>query len=113
MREIRLTLKEIAQLIQLQKTKKWEWPAVFSTNSHGSIWAGTTFSRTPIEEREELRDLVPVLNRIRDLYLGQREQGGRMFIDLQGAYFKEKNGQPIQFVKFDADHLFKSLGTEQ
>jgi len=109
MREIKLTAQEAAQLIQLQKTRKWDWPAVFSANSQGSIWAGTTYSRTPVEDREELRDLVPVLNRIRDLYLGQREQGGRMFIDLQGAYYKEKSNQPIKFVSFDAEYFFKSL----
>lgn len=103
MKEIRLTLRELAQLIKLQKTKRWKWPAVFSTNSHESVWAGTTFGKTPIEDREELSDLVPVLNRIRDLYLGQREEGGRMFIDLDGAFYRNKQDQQFQIVKFNID----------
>lgn len=110
MRTINLTLKEMAQLVNLQKTKKWKWPAVFSTNPHESVWAGTTYGLTPIEEREELSDLVPVLNRIRDLYLGQREKGGRMFIDFDGAFYKDEQNQQFQIVRFNIDFRLDSSG---
>lgn len=105
MREIRISLKDVAELMQLQKTEKWESLAVFSANSYESSWAGTTYGHTPIEVREELTDVSPVLNQIKHLFLGQREQGGRFFIKLDGAYFKNKEKQEIQFVKFSIIEL--------
>lgn len=103
MREIRLTPKELIQLTQLKLTKKWKWPAVFSTNPQGEIWPGITYGVTPIEHRVELSDLVPVLNRIKDLYLGVREEGGRIFVDFNGAYYKNQQKQEFQIVKFKLD----------
>jgi hypothetical protein len=50
-----LTQDAFDHLKALQRKKRWDWPATFSTNCRGDIWPFATRGYTPEKEREELR----------------------------------------------------------
>ena len=86
---LKVTRAEFDYLRVLQRKKRWGWPAVFSTNHRGDIWPFVTRSYTPVAAREEVRGLSRVIDRIADLYLKVRGDGGRFFIDDFGACYKD------------------------
>jgi len=76
------TRKEWERLKALQVEKRWDWPAVFSGNEKGDIFAyPVRRGWTKEHEREQVRGLSTVLDTIADTYLKQRGVGGRFFID--------------------------------
>jgi len=83
--------KEFDGLTQFQIVKRWEWPAVFSTNSKRQIWVSTRSQRgyTHPSERFQLRGLSSTLDLLADKYLAIRDCGGRFFINEQGLFYKQ------------------------
>jgi hypothetical protein len=96
------TRKEYDWLRSLQRKKRWDWPAVFSTNARGDIWPYVTRGWTPGHEREEVRGLSTVIDQVANIYLTVRSDGGRFFIDDDfGCYKGENVGDPLTvFVTF-------------
>jgi hypothetical protein len=99
MKTIRMTSTEYKDLRELQARERWDWPAWFGVNSSGEMWPGTTFGRTPDSHRVEVSGLSEILDRVKDAYLGIREQGGRLFISERGGFHKA-DGNEVQFVEF-------------
>ena len=94
--------KEYDWLRSLQRRKRWDWPAVFSTNPKGNIWPYVRHGWTPDHEREEVRGLSTVIDKVADIYLKVRSDGGRLFIDDQLACYKGETvgDEPTVFVIF-------------
>jgi hypothetical protein len=96
-----LTRKEFNSLRQLQLKARWDWPATFSANEHGEVWPYVTPGYTREKDRFHLRGALDLLDYLADVYLGVRPEGGRFFLDDQGAYFGESSSRvKTQFAKF-------------
>jgi hypothetical protein len=96
-----ITRAEFDYLKALQRRKRWDWPAVFSTNPRGDIWPFATRGYTPTVEREEVRGLSRVIDQVADLLLKVRGDGGRFFIDDFGACYKsDEIGGPLNLFVF-------------
>jgi len=95
------TRKEYDWLRSLQRKKRWDWPAIFSTNARGDIWPYVRHGWTPEHEREEVRGLSTVIDQVADIYLTVRSDGGRFFIDDNWACYKSENvGDPLTVFVF-------------
>jgi hypothetical protein len=97
---VQMSQAEFAELKELQRKRRWDWPAWFSSNREGEIWAcvGRGWSRR--EERIDVRGISPVLDKIAKNYQYFRSERGRFFINNEGAFYKDEVGDEIQFVEF-------------
>jgi hypothetical protein len=91
---------EYQEFRNLQVRRRWDWPAAFSANEHGSIWPFVTFGYTRGQSREEVRGISELVDAIADAYLDARAGGGRFFISEFGAFYKDEEKQLSQSVKF-------------
>jgi hypothetical protein len=80
--------KEYDWLRSLQRQKRWDWPAAFSTNPRGDIWPYVRHGWTQGHEREEVSGLSAVIDKVTEIYRKVRSDGGRFFIDEQLACYK-------------------------
>jgi hypothetical protein len=76
-----LSRQEFEELKALQRKKRWDWPATFSTNAKGEIWPYVTHGWTRIDDRQDVSGLSSVIDEIARLYINLRSDGGRFFID--------------------------------
>lgn len=53
----------------------------------------------PFQDRNELRGISDVLDRVAVKYLMARPELGRFFINEQGAFYKDESGVVMQFVE--------------
>src|SRR5690242_6064342 len=81
MDRIEIKRDDLEEFKRLQVRRRWDWPAVFSTNCHGEIWPFVQYGYTPGQNREDVRGLSRLLDSVADEYLRLREGGGRFFID--------------------------------
>lgn len=95
-----MTKEELSSLKKLQVQFRWDWPATFSANWHGDIWPFITYSYTREDQRIQLRGKDDLLGYIADLYISVRPEGGRFFIDDEGAYYGKESSNQVQFAKF-------------
>ena len=95
-----LTQEEFNQLRKMQVKFRWDWPATFSANEHGHIWPFKTYSYTPDFQRIPLRGASELLDYLADEYISIRPEGGRFFINDEGAYFRPEHHAPVQFATF-------------
>ena len=86
--KLSLTQAEFDDLKTLMRMKRWDWPAVFSTNNRREIWPFVTNGYTPEENRKQVRGESRVIDEVADFYLKVRNDCGRFFIDDLGAYYK-------------------------
>jgi len=98
---LKVTRAEFQTFKELQKRRRWDWPATFSANRYRHIWAFVTNGYTPFDLREDLRGVSPLLDRIANKYLMARPDMGRFFISDAGAFFKDETKTQYQFVAFD------------
>jgi hypothetical protein len=82
MKTLRVNQKQFAQVLQLIKKHRADWPAVFSTNPKQEVWLFTTYGWTRPEHRR------------------RRRLGGRFFISDNGAFLK-RDKEDEKFVAFD------------
>jgi hypothetical protein len=95
------TLNEFEYLKALQVKRRWDWPAIFSTNCHGEIWCPPGYGYTHKQNREDVRGLSGVIDQVADTLLSLRAAGGRFFINDSGASYKdERTGRTEEFVSF-------------
>jgi hypothetical protein len=84
-----LTQAEFDELKALQRTKRWDWPAVFSVSPRdGEIWPYVRRGYTPEQEREPVSGLSRVIDEVAKRYLKLRSDGGRFFIHDKLAFYK-------------------------
>lgn len=97
---LEITHEEFIELLSLQRKCRPDWPAAFSTNPLGHIWPWVCYGWTPLQSRDYVRGCSTVIDRVAKLYLDERPEGGRFFIDMQGAHWKRWDGELMTFVYF-------------
>jgi hypothetical protein len=100
MQTLAITRAELRELRRLQRSLRWDWPAVFSTNSKREIWPFKRYGLTGGRDTEELRNVSKILDAVADRYLTIRSEGGRFFVDEKGAFYKDRQARQIKFVCF-------------
>jgi len=66
--KLSLTQAEFDDLKTLMRMKRWDWPAVFSTNNRREIWPFVTNGYTPEENRKQVRGESRVIDALRETY---------------------------------------------
>jgi hypothetical protein len=62
--------------------------AIFSTNERRKLWPTTRNGKNPESERLYIDGCFYILDQLAKSYRMRREEGGRLFVDLKGAYQK-------------------------
>jgi hypothetical protein len=96
-----ITANEFAELERLQVKSRRDWPLVFSANCRGDVWAYFTRGYSPEEQREELRGVSRILDRVVKKYRRIRPGLGRFFIDQRGVFYKVEEKTHVQFILFE------------
>ena len=110
-RTIEVPLEEWNRLVEISKQqmtyrspfynyKKTRWPVVLSTNAKGDGWSFETYGHTPFSQRSPV-DGIEFLEEVKREYLAVNPDGGRVFLNTKGAYYKTKQ-RPVKEVKFVA-----------
>lgn len=98
MRYITLTFPEYEQFRDVQVKTRWDWPATFSCNQYGEVWATPGYGYTQEENRTYLsRREYPTLHKIVGAYLAARPEGGRIHISDEGVFSADSGQQVCQF----------------
>lgn len=97
---IRITRAEFERFRELQVRRRWDWPAVFSSNRKGEIWAYVNHGWTEIEDRTDVKGISDVLDRVAVKLQYVRAERGRFFINECGAFWKDESGAEVPFVRF-------------
>ena len=94
-----ITRQEFDEFRKLQVRKDWIWPAKFSTNINDELWPWVTNGKTPIELRKDVRGLSPLLDEVARKYRDIRVEGGRIFINYEGAFWRsEDDDRPVNLI---------------
>jgi len=96
-----VTAYELTELERLQVKSRRDWPLVFSANHRGDVWAYFTRGYSQEEQREELRGVSRILDRVVRKYRRIRPGLGRFFIDQRGVFYKVEEKTHVQFIIFD------------
>jgi hypothetical protein len=113
MKKFHITRTEFHLFKALQVTEhRRGWWAVFSVNRHEDVWPFVCYGVTPIEKRKYVpRVDNRLLFDVARYYLSNVcEDGGRFFINLQGAYCikgesEDLQAAPVQFIEWLQDEL--------
>lgn len=95
----RITAQEFQHLRELTFRCHNDAQAVFSTN-RDEIWPSTRFGNTPRSEREFLEGISYILEQLRRSLIARRMNGGRLFVDYEGAYWKSGSTGSIEKIRF-------------
>jgi hypothetical protein len=98
---VTITAYDLAELERLRVKSRQDWPLVFSANCRGNVWAYFTRGYSPEEQREELRGVSQILDRVVKKYRRIRRGLGRFFIDQRGVLDKVKEKTHVQFILFE------------
>jgi hypothetical protein len=98
---IGITKTEFSQLRDLTFRCQNDAKAIFSTNGD-KIWPSPRFGRTPRNECEPIDDIPHILEQLKRSLLNRRIEGGRLFVDYEGAYWKYGFAGRIKKIRFVA-----------
>jgi len=98
--KLQLSRTEFDEFRALVIRERWDWPAVFSVNPKGEIWPWVTWGWTPEYEKIDVSGRSALLRRVAYTLLNIRPEGGRFFIDEEGAY-THIGHQKRMFVEFE------------
>jgi len=105
-RTIEVPLEEWSRLVEVSKQQmvyrspfwnKTRWPVVLSTNTKGDGWSFETYGHTPFGQRAPV-DGIEFLEELKREYIAVRPEGGRVFLNTKGAYYKTRRGKEVKFV---------------
>lgn len=106
MRTIEVPLEEWEHLVEVSKQQmasrssfyqKKRWPVILSTNSSGDGWSFETYGHTPLSQRPPV-DGIEFLEELMREYIAVRPEGGRVFLNTKGGYYKTRERKEVQFV---------------
>jgi hypothetical protein len=98
---VRICKRDIDELRELQLKHRRDWPATFSSNRKGDVWPYVTRGWTRHQQREDLKGVSQVLEKVARKLQYFRSERGRFFINDVGAFYKDETGARIQFVEFE------------
>jgi hypothetical protein len=85
---IRVTAEEYLELRVLTLRHNHEADAIFSTTGEGQIFPSSRFGGTPKTERIQVEGISWILDSLSSSLRRYREGGGRLFVNIRGAYWK-------------------------
>lgn len=97
---IALSAAEFAELQALTKRHSGGVSAIFSTTPDGRAFAPNRSGKNPQGEREYLDDISSVLEQLKRSLNARRMNGGRMFVTIDGAFWKRGPAGRIEKVQF-------------
>lgn len=89
METIRITKDDLRTLEKLRLKRRFDCIASFSVNEKREIWMYVTRGWTKVEMRRFIKGQCPVVERIVELYLLGRPEGGRIFLKRSGLFYRE------------------------
>jgi hypothetical protein len=101
---IEITAEEFELLQSLTVKAKGDAKAIFSTNPSKDLWPSTRAGRTPFNEREDVAGRTTVLDQLAKCLRWHRENGGRLLVKEDGAYWREgsvNNTIDVQFARWE------------
>ena len=93
-----VTREDFDKFKELQVRKHWFWPAKFSTNANGDLWPWVTNGKTPKELRIDVRRESPLLDEVAGRNRSLRNEGGRIFINYEGAYWRTERDDDLHLI---------------
>jgi hypothetical protein len=108
LKQIRINKAEFDKFRELQKKKRGDCHAAFSTNLSEIPWPFVTFGLTPERLRDELRKVSPLLDQIVGIFIEIRPTGGRFLIDDKGVYWKDDEKIEHRFVEWLHDEPLRT-----
>src|SRR5260221_9847144 len=93
--------RELSERQMTPRRRYWarRWVAVFSTNSRGNEWSFANWGNTPLVRRKDLRG-IEIVESLKTEYATVRNDGGRVFVNRKGAFYKTTTGVLVQFAVF-------------
>jgi hypothetical protein len=103
METITITERDLRTLERLRVKRRSDCLAAFSVNEKREIWMYATRGWTKLEQREYVE--CPAVERIAEVYLSMRPQGGRVFLRREGLFDREFGvGFDHQFANVNLPH---------
>jgi hypothetical protein len=101
-RTIVISSEDFEMLRELQYEPPRKAHAIFSATEADGVWPFVTFGVTPDEQRVKISGIedFALLDEIVDEFLAFRPEGGRFFIDRNGAYVKVPEDPGPMFLRF-------------
>ena len=87
MPRIKITYCDLQSLIQLTVKRRLDCVASFSVNEKREIWMYATRGWTKEKQREYVSS-HPVVERIAEVYLEERPEGGRILLKSNGLFYR-------------------------
>ena len=88
METIEVTLPDLFQLERLPLKRRADCWVSFSVNGRKDVWNFITRGWTKEENRDYIQGKCRVIDRIVELYLSERFEGGRVLVTSEGAKFR-------------------------
>jgi hypothetical protein len=88
METIKLTDHDLFQIERLTLKRRADCWASFSVNAMNDIWIFITRGWTDKDKRKYIQGECQVIERIAELYLSERFEGGRVLLTSEGAKFR-------------------------
>ena len=88
MKVIKITRRDLRLLMQLTVKRRSDCVASFSVNEKHEIWMYVTRGWTKEEKRKYVLGQCPVVERIAEVYLAERPEGGRIFLKRNGLIYR-------------------------
>ena len=85
---IKITRHDLRSLKRLTIKRRSDCVASFSVNEKREIWMYVTHGWTKEEKRKYVLGECPVVERIAEVYLAERPEGGRIFLKKKGLFYK-------------------------
>jgi hypothetical protein len=97
---IGISAPEFEALEALTKRFSGDVKAIFSVNREGDIFPPPGKGKTHSRDRECVTDILYVLDQLARSLQSRRIEGGRMFVNLEGAFWKKGPTGRIERVQF-------------
>src|ERR1700735_1169641 len=97
---IGITVNEFEELRDLTIRYRNDAKAIFSTNPEGKVWPTPRYGNTPPGGRKYIEDMPHILEQLRRSLTNRRMEGGRLFVDDDGAYWKKGAVGSTEKVRF-------------
>jgi len=99
MRTTTISVEDFELFQDVQIRPRWGWSASFSCNKSKEVWPFSGFGPTPKSKRQYLEGFFPSLDRIVEVVLSMRSEGGRFFIDERGVFIRPED-KYVQIAQF-------------
>jgi hypothetical protein len=104
MQIVRITKRDLRTLKKLSLRRRGDCLASFSVNEKGEIWMYVTRGWTKEEKRKYVVGQCLVVERIAQLYLSERPEGGRIMLRTNGLFYKPfGKGSDVQFAEIESE----------